>query len=172
MEKKRLIKVIVVACVFATVGAIAAPAQSSSRLTLSDLSSGPSIAGAGIMLGEPSGLTAKLWFVQTGFGVDAAVAWSFSNDSSLYLHANGLFHLAAIETPQGRYLAPYIGLGVKTKFSSEGYLGLRVPVGVSFMPLTNFPLEIFAELAPGLGLLPDTTPDFGAAIGARFYVAL
>lgn len=147
-------------------------APAARRLTLSDLSRGPSIIGAGIMLGEPSGITAKLWFVESRFAVDAAVAWSFTGRSSLYMHGSLLYHLAAIETAQGRYIAPYLGLGVKTKFSAEGYLGLRLPFGVSFMPLPNLPLELFAELAPGLGLLPSTAPDFGAAIGARFYLPL
>jgi hypothetical protein len=114
----------------------------------------------------------KLWFVETGFAVDGAVAWSFQEDSSLYLHANGIFHLALIETEGGRYLVPYVGLGVSNRYGDETRLGLRLPVGLSIMPFLEFPLEFFAELAPGVGILPSTDPDFGAGLGVRFYLPI
>jgi hypothetical protein len=157
-------------------GALAAQAnnqaEESDRINLGRLSQGPAIVGGGIVLGEPTGITAKFWFVETGFGADAAVAWSFNGDSSLYMHANGLFHLALIETEGGRYVVPYVGLGLATRVSDESSIGVRLPVGLSLMPFLNLPLEFFAELAPGVGLLPETDPEFGAGLGVRFYLPL
>lgn len=147
-------------------------AEERSRIDLGRLSEGPAILGGGVMLGEPTGFSAKLWFVETGFGLDAAVAWSFRDDSTLYLHANGLFHLAVVETAGGRYLVPFVGLGVTNRYGDDTNVGLRLPVGLSIFPFRDLPIELFAELAPGIGLIPETDPEFGAGIGARFYFPL
>ncbi len=140
------------------------------RIELGRLAEGPAIVGGGLMLGEPSGLTAKLWFTETGFGADLAVAWSFADNAGVYMHANGIFHLAIVETGGGRYLIPYLGAGVFYRVGESSRVGLRVPVGLAMFPLTQLPLEFFAEIAPGIGLLPDTGPSFGAGLGVRFYL--
>lgn len=145
-------------------------AEERERLDLGRLADGPAIIGAGIIVGEPSGLTAKLWFTETGFALDAAVAWSFHDDPGLYLHTNALFHLAVIQTAGGRYLSPFIGGGLSYRVAEQSRLGLRIPIGLSILPFTNFPAEFFAELAPGLGLIPDTSPAVGAGVGIRFFV--
>lgn len=145
-------------------------AEERTRFDLGRLSQGPAIIGGGIVLGEPSGLTAKLWYTESGFAVDTALAWSFQEDANLYMHANGLFHLAIIETAGGRYLAPFVGGGVSYRVGARSRLGLRVPLGLSILPFTNFPAEFFAEIAPGISLIPDTSPGFGAGLGVRFYV--
>ena len=175
--KKGLILVLSVGVALTVVTATATAqandqAEQRERLELGRLSEGPAIMGGGMVLGEPTGLSAKVWFVETGFGLDAAVAWSFRDESSLYLHANGLFHLALIETEGERYLVPYVGLGLTNRYGDDTSLGLRLPVGLSIFPFTNLPLEFFAELAPGIGLLPETDPEFGAGLGARFYFPL
>lgn len=142
------------------------------RIHLGRLADGPAIIGGGIFLGEPSGVAAKLWFTETGFGADVLVAWSFANDARLYMHANGLFHLAIIETAGGRFIIPYVGAGVFSRVGSSSTLGLRIPVGLSLFPFTQLPIEFFAEVSPGLELLPGTDPAFGAGLGARFYLPL
>jgi hypothetical protein len=164
---------ILIALVAGTVGAQANnQAEERDRIHLGRLSQGQSIMGGGLLFGEPTGLSVKLWFVETGFAVDGAVAWSFQEDSSLYLHVSGIFHLALIETEGGRYLVPYVGLGLNNRYGDETRLGVRVPVGLSIMPFLEFPLEFFAEMAPGVGILPSTDPDFGAGLGVRFYLPL
>lgn len=159
-------------------GAVVLPAQANNdaapadRIELGGLAQGPAILGGGLMFGEPTGFSVKLWFVQTGLGLDAAAAWSFQEDRTLYLHANALYHLALIETQGGRYLVPFVGLGVMNTYGDATRIGLRVPVGLSILPFRQLPLEFFAEMAPGVGILPDTSPDFAAGIGARFYLPL
>ncbi len=142
------------------------------RLDLGRLAEGPAIIGGGIILGEPSGLSAKGWFTETGFGADLAVAWSFAENPGLYMHVNGLFHLAIIETAGGRYLIPYVGGGLFYRTGDAVNLGLRFPVGLSLFPFTQLPLEFFTEVGPGIGLIPQTSPVFGAGIGVRFYLPL
>ncbi|TVR74658.1 MAG: hypothetical protein EA427_00840 [Spirochaetaceae bacterium] len=145
-------------------------ARERDRLDLGRLAEGPAIIGGGIVVGEPSGLTGKLWYTETGFAVDTAVAWSFQDNPGLYLHTNGLFHLAIIETAGGRYLSPFLGAGLSYRIGDKARVGLRVPLGLSILPFRAFPAEFFAELAPGIGLVPDTSPTFGAGIGMRFYM--
>lgn len=125
------------------------------------------IIGAGIILGEPSGLTAKVWLEQ-GLALDAAVAWSFQGDSSLYIHSNALYHFRVLDTTGGNFLTPYVGGGVAFRFQDDLNIGLRIPVGISWL-LDAAPVEIFAEIAPGVGIVPETDFELGAGIGARYY---
>ncbi len=147
-------------------------AEARDRLDLGRLAEGPAIIGGGIILGEPTGLSAKGWFTETGFGADLAVAWSFAENPGLYMHANGLFHLAIVETAGGRYLIPYVGGGLFYRTGDSVNLGLRFPVGLSLFPFTQLPLEFFTEIGPGIGLIPSTSPVFGAGLGVRFYLPL
>ncbi|SIQ26640.1 hypothetical protein SAMN05920897_10656 [Alkalispirochaeta americana] len=145
-------------------------AEERSRVDLAGLAEGPAIIGGGIILGEPSGFTAKVWFTETGFAVDAAVAWSFQEDAGLYLHSNALYHLTIIETAGGRYLSPFVGGGLSYRIGSDHRVEVRVPLGLSVLPLEELPLEFFAEIAPGVGIVPDTSPNFGAGIGVRYFL--
>lgn len=144
-------------------------AEEVDRIHLGRLAEGPSILGGGVVVGEPTGITAKMWFTETGFGIDAAAAWRFSDDSSFHLQIDGLFHLALIETEGGRYIVPYVGAGLTNRLSDDPRLGLRVPVGLSLLPFRALPLEFFAEIAPGVGLWPETDADLEFGLGARFY---
>ena len=128
------------------------------------------IVGAGIIIGEPTGLTAKVWG-EGGLAADAAVAWSFLGKSSLYIHANGLYHFRVLDTSGGNFLTPYAGAGVSFRFEEDVNVGVRIPVGVSWL-LSVAPIEIFAEIAPGVGLIPETDFELGAGLGARFYFTL
>ncbi|MFW6329349.1 MAG: hypothetical protein ACOC28_04565 [Alkalispirochaetaceae bacterium] len=128
------------------------------------------IIGSGIVIGEPTGITAKVW-AEGGVAADAAVAWSFIGDSSLYLHTNVLYHYALRTTPSDNAITPYLGGGVSIRFEDELNIAVRVPLGVSWL-LNVLPLEFFAELAPGVGLIPETDFEFGGGLGARFYVGL
>lgn len=123
--------------------------------------------GAGIILGEPTGLTAKLW-IGRKTAVDAAVAWSFSEDEALYLHANYLYHFFHDNPDLPEALSAYIGAGGKIVFRSDTELGIRVPVGLSYL-LGQVPIEVFLEVAPGVLLIPETDADIGAGIGVRYF---
>ncbi|MFP4152128.1 MAG: hypothetical protein ACLFR8_12840 [Alkalispirochaeta sp.] len=145
-------------------------AEERDRLDLAGLARGPAIVGGGLFFGEPSGFTGKLWFPETGFAVDTLLAWSLEDTGRLYVHANGIYHLALIETDGGRYISPSIGLGVLGRIGSEGALGVRLPVGLSLFLFPSFPLELFGEISPGIGLFPDTGEEFGVGLGVRFYL--
>ncbi|TVQ39414.1 MAG: hypothetical protein EA384_06560 [Spirochaetaceae bacterium] len=123
--------------------------------------------GLGIILGEPTGISAKLWLGET-HAVDAAVAWSFQEKGSFYVHGNYLFHLPDLITVDRGSLPVYIGAGGKIALRDDPYVGVRVPVGLTYL-FDNAPVDLFLEIAPGIGLLPSTKPDWGAGLGVRYY---
>lgn len=126
--------------------------------------------GAGIILGEPTGLSVKYWLNQR-LAIDGAAGWSIHDDSEFYLHSDLLVHkFDLIPVPEGK-LPVYLGGGAFVRFR-EGHhddeLGVRVPVGVSYM-FENLPLDIFAEIAPGIELAPSTRIDVSGGIGIRYW---
>jgi hypothetical protein len=135
--------------------------------------------GAGVIIGEPTGIGAKLWLTKDR-ALDFAAAWSFvrggkdgktDSEGAVYFHADYLHHLyGTIDVEQGR-LVPYVGIGVKTVVSEDLYLGLRIPLGLTYM-FDKAPVDIFIELAPSVLLFPETSFDAGAGIGVRYWFGL
>lgn len=135
--------------------------------------------GLGVIVGEPTGLSLK-WWLGNDQAIDGGVAWSFSENDSLHLHADYLWHrfdLFKIPPKAGK-LPLYFGVGGRLKLEEDNggkgdndhddLLGVRIPVGVAFL-FADAPVDIFAEIVPVLDLIPDTDLDLNAAIGARFY---
>ena len=122
--------------------------------------------GLGLILGEPTGISAKLWLGDL-HAVDAAVAWSFPDDA-FYVHANYLFHITDLISVDTGQLPVYFGVGGKISLRDDPRVGVRVPVGLNYL-FESTPLDAFVEIAPGIGLYPSTRFDLGAAIGIRYY---
>ncbi len=134
--------------------------------------------GFGVMLGDPSGATLKIWqtdvnawVIDVGssyFGsprVDVDYLWHFnafhSSTASLYAGPGGTIgfgrgHGFWYEDNGFYYRTSGIGIGVRGVF------------GVNFIP-RNTPLEIFGELGVLVGLAPDFGSAVDAAEGIRFY---
>lgn len=135
--------------------------------------------GAGIIVGEPTGLSLKKW-VAMDRAFDAGVAWSFLENDSLHLHADYLFHrFDVLSPPEVKGELPfYFGLGARLKLKEENegkgkndndaLVGVRVPLGISYL-FADAPIDLFAEIVPVLDFAPDTDFSINAAIGARFY---
>jgi hypothetical protein len=162
---KRIIGIFLLFLLFAAASPLAAQEGDTTRLGGGDNT--VNIIGAGLILGEPTGLTAKVW-LEKGLALDAAVAWSFLDESALYIHSNALYHFRVLDTTGGNFLTPYVGGGAAFRFQDDLNIGLRIPVGISWL-LDAAPVEIFAEIAPGVGIIPETDLELGAGIGARYY---
>jgi hypothetical protein len=134
--------------------------------------------GLGIILGEPTGLTAKHRLSATR-AVQAGLAWSFDNYTMLY--GDYLFHFPGALGSRDKFvtrLSPYLGIGgtmlfgsnVRPKTSSKASfgLGVRFPIGLEWSP-SDPPLGVFLELAPGLGLVPGTFGFLQGGVGVRYY---
>jgi len=123
--------------------------------------------GLGAVFGEPTGLSAKLWTSQKT-AVDAAAAWSFAGSGFFHIHADFLIHNFDLISVSEGQLPLYFGIGAFMDFASELGLGIRVPLGLAYH-FESAPLDVFAEVAPGLSLLPGTDFYFGGGIGIRYY---
>ncbi len=123
--------------------------------------------GAGIIVGEPTGLSFKYWTGEsTAF--DGAVAWSFGKEDALHLHADMLFHNPdLIKVSQGS-LPVYYGIGARIRLEEKSKLGVRIPVGIAYQ-FAKAPFDVFLEIVPLLDLVPATDFGLNAAIGVRYY---
>ena len=126
--------------------------------------------GVGIILGEPTGLSAKKW-LSSEHAVDAGLAWSFSHDTSIQVHGDYLYHrVRAFATEDIRGRIPfYFGIGGRAILGEDSVVGVRFPVGVG-RTLSSAPVELFLEIVPVLDLAPDTDFDLNGALGFRYYL--
>lgn len=124
--------------------------------------------GLGIIIGDPIGLSAKVWLDRER-AFDFAAAWAVHGDHAhLYAHADYLLHADLNTLGRGRHpLLFYYGLGVRVQ-EREDRVGARLPLGLDFLP-RKAPLEIFGEIVPVLDLLPGTAFDLEAGLGIRYY---
>ncbi len=133
--------------------------------------------GLGIILGEPTGFTAK-YFVTQQHALDLGLAYSFAE--SFHVYGDWLFHwpeVFASKVPELTHITPYAGLGGGVRIigksepkdgDARGNLFLKIPLGLEWTP-NNGPLGIFAEIAPGVGIIPKTFLLIHGGAGVRFY---
>ncbi len=123
--------------------------------------------GLGVIFGEPTGLSAKIWTSERT-ALDAAVAWSFVDTGWLHIHSDFLIHNFDLISVSEGSLPVYFGVGAYLGLASDLGLGARIPVGIAYH-FEGAPVEIFAELVPGLALLPEIRFYMGGGIGVRYY---
>jgi len=123
--------------------------------------------GLGIILGEPTGLSAKLWTTSEN-AFDFAAAWSFKGDGHLLLQADYVWHMFDLIRVSPGKLPFYVGIGGRVILRDDPDVGVRVPFGLDYI-FADAPVDIFFELAPILDLAPETDFDLGGGIGARFW---
>ena len=119
--------------------------------------------GVGIILGEPTGVCAKL-YLKDDQAVQIALGSAFIT-GGLQAHADYVFHPWILQDKESFVLPVYIGPGLRfidysssTANGSHAALGLRAVVGLLF-DFKNVPLDAFIELA-GVGEY-----DFGKGRG-------
>ncbi|KUO63727.1 hypothetical protein APF79_00535 [bacterium BRH_c32] len=126
--------------------------------------------GIGVMLGEPTGLSAKTWLNKIN-AVDFGLAYSFTgNHNAAALHADYLWHSFDLIKSTER-IPVYYGVGARLRIY-EGHddsFGVRGVAGVEWFS-REVPIDVFFEIAPVFTLIPETDLDFDAAIGIRFFI--
>jgi hypothetical protein len=131
----------------------------------------PSGLGVGLVLGQPTGfaLAQRLGTVgvlQGGVGYDFA-------DESLHLSGDYIQNFAILNsesTPKMRYVFS-VGLGGRILAGSgDGLdgLGVRVPVGLTFLPRETA-LDVYVEISPVVLVYPSIDATLEGAVGFRIY---
>ena len=125
--------------------------------------------GMGIMLGEPSGLSGKLWSGGNN-AFDFGLAWSTSKNSGVAFHADYVWHKMDMITVDKGALPFYYGIGVRyrNRDNSDDNIGVRVPFGLDYL-FAQSAFDVFFEVVPILDLAPDTDFDINVAIGGRYF---
>lgn len=130
--------------------------------------------GLGIILGEPTGFSAK-WNLSDATAIDLALSYSF--DEYFLSHGDFLLHYSL--TAETKKFIPgemraYFGAGGGFGFSSKdrGDKALafgRIPLGLEWHPVNPSALGVFMEIAPGLGFVPETQFLIYGGLGVRYY---
>ncbi len=122
--------------------------------------------GLGTQLGQPMGVTAKYWLNST-LAADAALGYHFNGNFDM--HSDILWHtFSSFDMSSGR-LPFYAGLGGRVLLGGNSQFGIRLPLGVTFLPSTD-PIELFAEVAPVVKIAPDLGMDIDGVVGIRIYI--
>ena len=116
----------------------------------------------GVILGEPLGFSAKLWYTQRT-AADIAAAWSFTENGIFEVYAD--FLVTPLLLKDGA-LPLYIGLGPALRIGNDWFLGARLPIGVEYL-FPKLPLSIFGEVAPQWQLIPDNKFVLSGGLGIR-----
>jgi len=137
--------------------------------------------GAGIILGEPTGISAKYWTSGSN-SLDFGLGWFnqyvpvrggsggyYFSGTRFQMHTDYLWHsFDAIRSSERFPLFYGVGALLASGGGDPAVFGVRGVFGISWMPRST-PLDIFIELAPTLQLTPATGLVMGAGFGGRYF---
>ena len=132
--------------------------------------------GAGLIVGEPTGLSLK-YYLGDDTAIDGAIGGAFLG-KGVQVHADYLWHPWILENKPSFVLPAYVGLGVRVLNRNGGggdedhfRLGARFVGGVLF-DFREVPLDVFVEIA-GVADYRTRGTAFGLDInlgaGVRYY---
>jgi hypothetical protein len=135
--------------------------------------------GLGVIIGEPTGVSAKLWTSSVN-AFDFGLGWSIGGDrigenedyngeSRVHFHVDYLWHsFDAIHSSERFPL--YYGFGGRMNSGGgyEGSVAIRGVFGIAWLP-HNTPIDVFLELVPSIQLTSSTGFGLDAGIGARYF---
>ncbi|MBI1804952.1 MAG: hypothetical protein HY033_12330 [Ignavibacteriae bacterium] len=137
--------------------------------------------GLGVIIGEPTGVSAKLWTSSTT-AFDFGLGWSVGGDrignkydgyydggSRVHFHMDYLWHAFDAISSTERFPL-YYGIGGRINtgagYNSSG--AVRGVIGIAWMPHET-PIDIFLEVVPSLQFTSSTGFAIDAGIGARYF---
>ena len=119
--------------------------------------------GLGLIVLDPSGLTAKAWLKKSG-AIAGAIGWSAMEGHQLHLQADYIFYGGRMASDQNVDFSFYLGLGGKIIFQDQDNAWFRVPLGIDFFTKKS-PLNIFIEVVPSFNFAEI---KLSGAIGIRY----
>lgn len=131
--------------------------------------------GVGVIFGDPTALALKAR-IDDNNALQFHAGWGFADPhgSRINLSLDYLAHFLIINPSAdgAGALSPYVGVGGKIGLferNPELTVGVRIPLGLSFF-IARTPLELFAEVVPGVMLAPAVDPLVDGGIGLRYYL--
>jgi hypothetical protein len=121
--------------------------------------------GVGAIIGEPTGISLKMW-TSRSTAVDAAIAYSIFS-RNIYLHTNYLIQANNVFHSRDVLIPLYFGFGGRIILSNNSRIGIKGALGIEFIPY-KAPFDIFMEIAPYMDLIPATGFGINGGIGMRF----
>jgi hypothetical protein len=132
--------------------------------------------GLGLMGGNPSGLSLKVW-TSRHVALDAGLGYSLWYGQALSFHGDVLWHSRSLVQSADGYLPLYIGLGARVVMANapdypDTRIGVRIPLGLEYV-FSSVPIGLFLEVVPTFDLagVPPSRGLFGqqGSIGFRYY---
>jgi len=127
--------------------------------------------GVGIIVGSPTGISFRYVLNETN-GIDVGLAWSVRKNE--YLQINGSYIWSNNAYLQKNYDLPigfHYGAGAKMVLGDITQLGIRGIIGV-FHVFSRPLVDLLFELEPGITLIPATSFDIDAILGARIFFSI
>lgn len=124
--------------------------------------------GLGVILGSPTGLSAKYWTSRTN-AFDFGLGYAFEKKSKMHLHIDYLFHSFNVFRTSTN-IALHYGPGLRLKFREDdnARFGFRGVLGLVWIPRGS-KVDVFIEIAPIMDLIPATEFSINGGIGLRFF---
>lgn len=130
--------------------------------------------GAGVNLGEPLGLNARLYLFDQ-FTLDLTTGYGFGEEGYI-IQPSFLVTLRDILDYDGSdySIVPYFGAGFKTGVDlagandGDGIAAIRFPVGANLV-MREGAFEVSLEFSPGVEFSPKTEFDPTGGIGLRYF---
>jgi hypothetical protein len=136
--------------------------------------------GLGVIIGEPTGISAKLWISPVN-ALDFGLGWSVGGDrvgnykggfdggSRVHFHMDYLWHwFDAIHSSERFPLYTGVGGRINTGAGYDASAAVRGVLGIAWLPRQT-PIDVFIELVPSLQIVPSTGFGIDAGLGARFF---
>ena len=125
--------------------------------------------GLGVILGEPTGISAKFW-TSNSTALCFAAGWSLEGTEFLHLQGDFILHKFNMIPVEKGSLPLYFGIGGRflIREGLDDMIGVRVPAGLDYM-FEDAPIDIFLEIVPVMNLIPDTDFDIAGGIGIRYF---
>ncbi len=127
--------------------------------------------GIGVIVGDPTGLSAKIWTTQQN-ALQFALAWRTQDPflgTRVSFSGDYLWHsFDAIRSNQRFPVFYGAGLELASGGALESALGIRGVLGIAWLS-REAPVDVFIQVVPVLVMTPSTDVEIGAGVGVRFF---
>ena len=133
------------------------------------IADGPEGLGLGLAVGDPMGIAIAHRPMQT-FTMAGVLGWSLQ-DAKMHAHCDFLYSLYKVQPSESIVTidlatgaGPTLNLGVSN--NDDTGLGVRV-VGAASINFDDKPFDLYLDIAPVIGLIPETALFFNTTLGFR-----